>query len=129
MTLFEPIEKIRTAQRIDARVAALEPWPLDPDSILQGAPDAYGLTLSHSLDRRMARGIWACTPGAFRWVWTYDETLTVLEGEATVELADRRIHLRPGDLAYFERGQSSIWRIRSQLKKTFHAAADEPLPF
>jgi uncharacterized cupin superfamily protein len=129
MSTAPTIQKSRTAQRIDVRAAELESWPLDPASILQGAPKASGLTLSRSHDRKMVRGIWACTPGAFRWVWTYDETLTVLEGEAIVELADGRIELKPGDLAYFERGQSSIWRIRSPLKKTFHAAADEPLPF
>jgi hypothetical protein len=87
------------------------------------------VTLSRSCGGRAVRGIWACTPGEFRWVWTYDETLVVVEGEARVELADGAIELRPGDLAYFERGQSSIWRIRTPLLKGFHALAAEPLPF
>lgn len=132
MTLImqpNPIRRLRSAQCVDIAAADLESWPLDPATILSGAPQAAGLTLSRSQDARNVRGIWACTPGAFRWVWAYDETLTVLSGTATVELADGRIELKPGVLAFFERGQSSIWRITAPLRKSFHAVSDDPLPF
>ena len=121
--------RLSAARRISVDRADLEPWPLEPDSILSGQPRASGFMLSRSADRRTVRGVWACTPGEFRWVWTYDETLVVVEGEAIVELDDGVVQLRPGDMAFFERGQSSIWRILSPLRKGFHAASADPLPF
>jgi len=117
------------AQAILTPHAPLEDWPLEPDTILSGKPEARGYVISRSVDRKAVRGIWACTPGDFRWIWTYDETLLVVEGMADVELSDGTVSLKPGMMAFFERGQSSIWRIRSPLLKGFHALADEPLPF
>jgi uncharacterized cupin superfamily protein len=128
-TLLAAPRLLRTAQSIDINHAKLEDWPLDPATVLSGVPQAQGLTLSRSADRRAVRGIWACTPGVFRWVWTYDETLVVTAGHAIVELADGQVELKVGDLAFFERGQASVWRILAPLRKGFHAAASEPLPF
>ena len=121
--------RLNAAQSVQIDQADLESWPLEPDTILEGAPAAAGFVLSRSADRRMVRGIWSSTPGVFRWVWTYDETLVVVSGEATVELADGVVELKPGSLAFFERGQASIWRIKTPLLKGFHAASCDPLPF
>src|SRR5690242_3637081 len=88
----------------------LEPWPLPAELIVDGAPDASGAVLSQSPDARVVRGVWFCTPGRFRWECSYDETLVVLEGRATVTLSDGTdVNLEPGDLAFFERGQSVTW--------------------
>ena len=91
---------------------------------------AAGLVLSKSIDARNVRGLWECTPGRFRWDFTYDETLVVVSGWATVTFDDgRSIELRAGDLAFFERGQSVVWTVRELFRKGFHGDSPTPLPF
>jgi hypothetical protein len=78
----------------------------------------------------VVRGVWECTPGRFRWNFTYDETVIVVKGRATVELeSGETISLNPGDMAFFERGQWSTWTIHEPFRKAFHADSPEPLPF
>lgn len=110
--------------------AALQSWPLPDALIIAGHPLASGRVLSKSADGRKVRGIWSSTPGRFRWNWDYDETVVVLSGRATVELdGGRRMELGPGDMAFFERGQQSVWTIHETLRKGFHADSPVPLPF
>ncbi|MFN8546636.1 MAG: cupin domain-containing protein [Candidatus Eisenbacteria bacterium] len=116
----------------DVRIseAHLESWPLPASLVMQGEPQASGLVLAKSDDARIVRGIWASTPGRFRWEWSYDETVVVISGRATVELSDgRRVELVPGSMAYFERGLQSVWTIHEDFRKGFHALSPEPLPF
>ena len=118
------------ADRISIAAAALEPWPLPPESIVSGKPDASGAVFSKSADGRSVRALWDCTPGSFRWTWTYDETLVVVTGRAIVRLDDGRVvDIRAGDLAYFERGQAGIWETVEHLRKAFHAESPDPLGF
>ena len=110
--------------------AKLDGWPLPQALILTGTPTASGAVLSKSADGCKVRGIWDCTPGSFRWDWNYDETIAVISGRATVALdGGRKLTLAAGDLAFFERGQGSVWTIHEQFRKGFHADAPEPLPF
>jgi uncharacterized cupin superfamily protein len=110
--------------------AALASWPLPGELIVEGSPQASGAVLSKSADSKKVRGIWSCTPGTFRWNWNYDETVFMLAGRATVELADGRVvELKAGDMAFFEIGEESVWTIHETLRKGFHADAPEPLPF
>ena len=98
--------------------------------IIDGKPEAAGTVLCKSQDNRKVRGIWGCTPGTFRWNWNYDETVFMLSGRATVALEDgRMVELAPGDMAFFETGDRSVWTIHETLLKGFHADAAEPLPF
>ena len=108
--------------------AVLEPWPLDPSLVIDGAPEARGAWLGRSSDGLQAHGIWHSTPGCFRWTWSCDETVFVVQGRATVELSDgRRVELAAGDMAFFERGLESVWTIHETLRKGFHLASPEPL--
>jgi uncharacterized cupin superfamily protein len=114
------------ADKVHVPAATLEPWPLPAEIVVAGAPQASGLVLAKSPDGRALAGIWDSTPGTFRWTWTDDETVMVLSGRATVAMEDgRRIELRPGDLAFFERGQSSVWTIHEPFRKGFHTLAPE----
>jgi uncharacterized cupin superfamily protein len=123
-TYTEPTSSVPVA---DAKLA---PWPLPADWIHDGAPEAEGTVLSRSADSRIIRGVWQCTPGRFSWEFSYDETLVVLSGSATVELdTGETVHLEPGVMAFFGRGHSSTWTIESTLRKAFHADSPEPLPF
>ena len=108
----------------------MQPWPIPAQQILIGHPEASGSILSKSPDSRVVRGCWECTPGSFRWDWTYDETLVVVSGRVTVALDDgTRIDLNPGDMAFFERGQGCVWTVHTTFRKGFHADSPEPLPF
>lgn len=110
--------------------AKLDSWPLPAELILTGKPTASGSVLSKSADGCKVRGIWDCSPGSFRWDWNYDETIVVVAGRVTVALdSGRKVELAPGDLAYFERGQGSVWTIHEHFRKGFHADSPEPLPF
>ena len=110
--------------------ADLVAWPLPAEWVLEGAPDASGAVLSRSEDSRIIRGVWECTPGRFRWTFSYDETLVVVAGRATVELdSGERVELAPGTMAFFGRGHDATWTVHETLRKGFHADSPEPLPF
>ncbi len=118
------------AASVHIATASLEPWPLPPGSIVSGSPATAGLVLSQSDDECVVRGLWECTPGSFRWEWTYDETLVVVSGRARVRIdGGPTIEIGPGDFAYFERGQSAIWETVELFRKAFHALSPTPLPF
>lgn len=66
--------------------------------------------------------VWAAVvtvePCSFDYTFAGDETIHVLEGEATVELSNgQRIELRPGTIASFVRGADSRWQIRTRLRE------------
>ncbi len=119
--LQRPATALPFAAKLHVPDAALQPWPLGEDLVIQGRPEASGTLLSASADSRVMRGIWACTPGAFHWSWTADEMVTVVSGRATVALADGRVvELAPGDTAFFEAGLASVWTIHTPFRKSFH---------
>lgn len=110
--------------------AELSSWPLPVEWVLSGDPAPAGTVLSRSDDSRIIRGVWECTPGTFKWVFSYDETLVVVEGRASVELdTGDTIELEPGVLAFFGRGHEATWTVHETLRKAFHADSPEPLPF
>jgi len=118
------------AVRVAIADADLVPWPLPADWVQDGTPEPSGAVLSRSADSRIIRGVWRCTPGRFRWEFSYDETLVVESGRATVVLdTGEAVELEPGVLAFFGRGHSSVWTVHETLRKGFHADSPEPLPF
>lgn len=118
------------AAKIAIADAALDPWPLPEALVAAGAPRTAGKVLSQSSDGCIVRGIWECTPGSFRWDWSYDETIVVVSGHATVHVdGGPVVELRPGDLAFFERGQTALWTTQTTFRKAFHAHSPVPLPF
>jgi len=119
--VIQPISALPAAEHLHVPAAALQSWPLAEELLVSGRPEASGCLLSASPDGRITRGIWACTPGAFRWDWTCDETVAVISGRATVQTGDgRRIELGPGDMAFFQTGLTSVWTIHEPFRKAFH---------
>lgn len=113
------------AERLPVPDAALEAWPLPADLVIAGQPQASGRVLTQSADQRRMSGIWACTPGTFRWDWTCEETVAVVCGHASVVTDDgRRLELRPGDMAFFAPGVRSTWTIHENFRKAFHTFAE-----
>jgi uncharacterized cupin superfamily protein len=124
--VLSSVAQPRFADKLHIPKATLESWALSPDLVISGQPKASGTVFSKSADGRCMRGIWDCTPGSFHWRWTDDETIVVVSGRATVDMADgRRIELNPGDLAFFEKGQASVWTIHENFRKGFHTMAPQ----
>ena len=93
-----------------------------------GTPETWTRTL-YELGP-VSCGVWECTPGTFKWVFSYDETLVVVTGAASVALdTGETIELEPGVLAFFGRGHEATWTVHETLRKAFHADSPDPLPF
>lgn len=106
----------------------LADWPIPADDVISGAPAARGAVISRSQDSRIVRGVWACTPGSFSWRYDCDETVTVLEGRATVVFDNGEIvELAPGSVAFFGRGHDSTWTVHEPVLKGFHLDSPDPL--
>jgi uncharacterized cupin superfamily protein len=119
----------QAALSADIAAAELDPWPIDASQVTAGDPQASGTLLWKSADARLAVGIWACTPGSFRWTHA-DETAVVVQGRATVERDDGEpIELAPGVVAFFPEGLVTRWTVHEPLRKAFHLHATDPLPF
>jgi len=113
-----------------AATAEVVAWPIPGEDIIVGNPDAQGTIFSRSDDSCLARGVWRCTPGKFIWHFTWDETLSVFEGRATLELDDGGIiELEPGVVAFIGRGQDVTWTVHETIVKSFHIDSPDPLGF
>jgi uncharacterized protein len=122
----------QTPSAIGKRIADLPlvPWPLPNEWVIEGNPEASGGVLSKSEDSRILRGAWRCTPGRFRYHYTYDETLVVVSGRATVSTESGEVvALAAGDIAFFARGQWCTWDVQETVLKGFHADSPDPLPY
>ncbi|MBS0262561.1 MAG: DUF861 domain-containing protein [Planctomycetes bacterium] len=64
-------------------------------------------------------GLWKHGCATFDYVFPGDETFQVLEGAVSITVGDQTVHLGPGDLVSFAKGQASTWAITSPLKKFF----------
>jgi uncharacterized cupin superfamily protein len=103
------------------RVAELEldPAPLDPETVLAGAPEVSELVLDESADGRVVRGVWQITPGVVRDVEA-DEVFVVVSGRATVEVeGGPTLELEPGVVGVLRAGDRAVWTIHETLRKVF----------
>jgi hypothetical protein len=107
--------------------ADLEPAPIPPDWILDGAPRARMKKLANSHDRTSYIMVWDCTAGHFNWHYNKDETVVVISGEVFIadEKGEER-RLGPGDMAFFPAGTSCTWRVTRHIRKV--AVLRETMP-
>ncbi len=86
--------------------------------VLDGSPVTRSLDLTKSPDGKFTTNLWDCTAGSFRWTYTTDEIVHVLEGEVHVtdEHGVRRT-LTPGDVAHFTKGTQAVWEVPEYVKK------------
>jgi uncharacterized cupin superfamily protein len=102
----------------DPRAVELEPEPINPDWIVRGTPTARSKKLLTSSDWTANVVVWECTPGAFHWRYTRDETIYVLAGEAFISTeADQEHRFAAGDLGFFPNGLVCNWRITQTFRK------------
>jgi len=105
----------------------LPPMPIDPAWIQEGTPTARGTVLTQSKDKLLSSGFWSCTAGKFKWVFSWDEFVYVLEGEVTIREEGGATHtLRAGDVAHFPRGLTTHWHVPKFVRKFFTLRTPEP---
>lgn len=104
----------------------LEPAPIRPEWIRDGAPVARCAELSRSADGAALTAVWDCTAGEFDWYFAGDETVHILAGEVIIDDGAGPRPLRPGDVAFFPAGSTSRWRIPCYVKKL--AFCRDPAP-
>ncbi|BBX65523.1 hypothetical protein MSAS_46970 [Mycobacterium saskatchewanense] len=105
---------------------------VDAQHLVSMTPEELGLVdvcgnpdmLVHELRSTSGPGgsVWAAVvtvfPCCFNYVFAGNETVLVLEGEATVEVGGTQIvELGPGTIASFTKGTKSRWRIHKRLRE------------
>lgn len=101
--------------------------PIDPEWILEGAPEARSNWWSTGTDGTNSNFVWDCTKGRFRWYFACDETVQIIAGEVEVSAAGvPATMLRAGDAALFRAGTWAEWNVPQYVRK--HAALASTLP-
>jgi uncharacterized cupin superfamily protein len=96
----------------------LESAPINPSWITGGKPRARNRVLSRSTDGSSWTMLWDCTPGSFRWRYSFDETIHFLEGSVTITGNDGVArHFGPGGMVFFPAGSVADWRVHAHIKK------------
>lgn len=108
--------------------STLTDFPLSPSQIISGTPITKIFVVAQSEDKKMTQGLWDSTAGQFSWDYSWDESVYILEGEATVTTSDgQTLDVKAGDLTYFPKGIQTVWNVASYVKKTFVIRTPEPL--
>ena len=107
---------------IAAAAARLEPEPLDPAQILDGAPQTSAFVLATTPEGGET-GVWRCTPGRFSDVEA-DATFVVLDGRATIEWDAGRLDVGPGDVCALAAGTETVWTVHETILKGFRIQPD-----
>jgi uncharacterized protein len=104
-------------RHVNAFDATLEPYDLEPDEVVSGSPRTAERTITSIGEVEV--GIWEITPGTVTDV-EKDEAFVVLAGEGTVTFTDgEAVDLAPGSLVRLHAGESTVWEIRSTLRKVY----------
>jgi uncharacterized cupin superfamily protein len=112
----------------DPFAVALDPWPIPADQVHDGNPAASGNVIARSEDRRGITGIWECTPGTFDWVYTWDETITVLAGRVTIQDASGTSQtFKTGDVVHFPIGLRATWTVHETVRKFYALLSPTPV--
>jgi uncharacterized protein len=114
---------IERSESIDPMALELEPWPLEPDQIVDGDPQVSGRVLDTSADGKVERGVWQHTAGVSRDTES-DELFVVLAGRATIEVEDGpTLEVGPGDVGLLHTGDRTTWTVHEDLRKIFQTTS------
>lgn len=98
----------------------LTAFKVNPEWVLEGAPNFRATEISKSPDGRTTTGLWACDgPSTFEWQFGVDETVHLLEGRVEVTYQGREFTLKPGDTATFIAGTRAVWHVPEHARKAF----------
>jgi uncharacterized cupin superfamily protein len=110
-----------------AASAALNPAPIYPKWIRDGAPVAQNTRLATSRDKTAYTMAWECSPGLFDWHYAEDETVYIISGEVFIRTKDgSERRLAAGDMAFFPAGSSCTWRVTERVRKIAFLRKDMP---
>lgn len=87
--------------------------------IVEGTPTARAIEFGESADRGLSFGTWDSSAGRFQWYYFADEVITILEGEAFVEIDGKTEHLVPGSVFYFPFGTLADWHVPEYIRKQY----------
>ncbi|WP_417769458.1 cupin domain-containing protein [Stappia sp.] len=105
-----------TLARLDG--LKLDPAPINPDWVLEGAPQARAVQLAQGDDRNASMSVWDCTAGRFNWYFGCDEAVYILEGSVTVTGPDGETRvLNAGDTGYFPAFSWFEWHVPDYVRK------------
>lgn len=76
-------------------------------------------TRIESADGGLRSGTWESEAGTQDFVFSYDEWVFILEGEAEVFAAGVKRTLRAGDAAYFPAGLHMTWTVHDRVRKVW----------
>ena len=107
----------------------LQSAPIRPEWVIEGQPVARNRVISKSDDGTAITLLWDCSAGRFNWIYDTDETLYIIEGEATLIDASGTRTFRAGDVVFFPAGSSAEWRVDRYIRKVavFRYALPKPV--
>ncbi|QUD86630.1 cupin domain-containing protein [Phenylobacterium montanum] len=105
---------------------ALQPAPIHPDWVLEGAPSARYRILADTRDHGAQTLLWDCTAGVFNWFYDVDETIHILEGGMLLTDGTGTRRVKAGDVVFFPAGSKARWEVETYVRKV--AVIHHPLP-
>jgi uncharacterized cupin superfamily protein len=97
----------------------LAPSPIPASDVIDGQPEATALLLAER-PGGLATGLWSCTAERFRWHYTSDEVIHVIEGEAVITDQNGTVFsVSTGDIIHFAYGTSAVWEVSERVKKVW----------
>lgn len=104
----------------------LTPWPIDPNWVITGDPQARGAGIATTADDSVSMIMWDCTAGSFNWFYDIDEMIHVVEGTAVIRtMTGSTYRLQAGNSHLFEKGTMALWVVEKYVRKI--AVLHEPL--
>jgi uncharacterized cupin superfamily protein len=115
-------DRTRTIAKTTIAATTWEPYPLPPETIVAGEPNAkvHWLRATGEAATAYYAGLWTVEPCTFDYVFAMNEAAHIVEGHVVVTQKDGpALHLRAGDVASFPKGAVTRWEVRERLKKFF----------
>lgn len=67
-----------------------------------------------------ADGVWECSSGTFRWNYTWDESVYILKGQATITVeGGNPVHIKARQTVHFSQGLRAEWKVTETVRKVF----------
>ena len=99
--------------------AAVPTTPLDPVTVVDGAPQAGSRALAAVAGVEV--GVWEMSPGTATDI-EVDEVFVVLSGSASLSFEDgESVELGPGSVVRLRAGEHTTWVVRETLRKIYVA--------
>ena len=114
------LDMTRVTTRVLDVAATVPTTPLDPGTVVDGAPAAGSRALAAVSGVEV--GVWEMTPGTATDV-EVDEVFVVLSGSGTVCFDDdgEQVELAPGSVVRLRAGERTTWVVRETIRKIYVA--------